>query len=78
MIKPYLLIETSHQKINLNRCNVEHLGSHPYISWKIAKLIIRYREQHGPFKQLEELKYIKILDEQAYKKIKEYLYITTD
>lgn len=33
----------------LNTCTVEDLGPHPYAGWKVAKALIAYRNQHGPF-----------------------------
>lgn len=37
------------KRINLNSCTEEELGPHPYCGWKLAKALIAYRKQHGPY-----------------------------
>lgn len=36
----------------LNSATAEQLGPHPYIGWKVARALVAYRAQHGPFKQV--------------------------
>ena len=49
-IRPYLLVFTNDvKKININTCSEKDLSSHPYISCKMAKFILKYREHHGVF-----------------------------
>ncbi|HRO39879.1 MAG TPA: helix-hairpin-helix domain-containing protein [Flavobacteriales bacterium] len=43
------------RRIPLNSCTVEELGSHPYMGWKVAKALIAYRQQHGPFTRVEHI-----------------------
>ena len=45
---------------------------HPYIKWALANAIVEYRNQHGAFKNLEELKNIMLIDEATFKKIAPY------
>ena len=72
----YLQIkDSSTLKINLNTCSKEDLKRHPYIKWNIANAIINFREQHGTFKSLEDLKKIHILKDNLYYKIVPYLSI---
>lgn len=61
------------QKININTIELDQLKAHPYISYKLAKIILNYRKQHGPFSEIEELMNIKILKIQDFEKIKPYL-----
>ena len=61
--------------ININTCTVKQLKNHPYINWNIANSIVNFREQHGVFKLLEDLKKIHILDNKLYYKIVPYLTI---
>jgi len=77
LIRPHLQLNSKDVvKIALNRASIEELGKHPYIRYTYAKLIVRYREQHGDFKQLNDLLGIKLIDELYLRKIAPYL--TTD
>ncbi len=42
-------------RINLNKYNIEHLTSHPYINFYQAKVIVEYRKKKGALKSLKEL-----------------------
>ncbi len=72
-IKPSLSLEIKVQQININQASKETLAGHPYISWKLAKLIIAFRSQHGPFKDLQDLKKMKELPKDFFEKIGPYL-----
>lgn len=75
-IKQYLKLEnTSIRKININTTTIEELKSHPYIKWNLANPIIAYRNEHGPFSKLEDLKNIMVITEEIYNKIVPYLSI---
>ena len=67
--------DSSLVKININTCSVKQLKNHPYINWNLANSIVNFREQHGLFKLLEDLKKIHILDKKLYYKIVPYLTI---
>jgi competence ComEA-like helix-hairpin-helix protein len=60
-------------QINLNTTNETELAKHPYIKTKLAQTIIAFRHQHGAFKQVDDLKQITILKDEAFEKIKPYL-----
>lgn len=47
--------EVKTQKININTASSAHLQSLPRIGPVMAERIIQYREQNGPFKNVEEL-----------------------
>lgn len=73
-ISPFIKLEgDSLKRININECSFKDLSSHPYISYKLAKLIVKYREHHGVYSSLEELKKIPLIDEQLFRKIAVYL-----
>ena len=61
------------RKIDINTATLELLKQHPYIRWNIAKAIVAYREQHGAFKNLEELQQIEAVSAEAYKKMLPYI-----
>ncbi|RYZ56297.1 MAG: helix-hairpin-helix domain-containing protein [Chitinophagaceae bacterium] len=61
------------RKINVNTATKDELKLHPYIRWQLANAIVEYRNQHGVFKSLEELKNIVLIDEGVFEKIRHYL-----
>ena len=41
--------------IRINQATVEALAAHPYITWQQARLIAAFRNQHGDFKNRDDL-----------------------
>ncbi len=75
-IKQYLKLENSAvRKININTASVEELKTHPYIRYSLANPIVAYRNQHGPFTKLEDIKKVMVVTEEVYNKIAPYLAI---
>jgi competence protein ComEA len=74
-IQPQLSIAPNFvlKKINLNTATLDVLKAHPYIRYQMANAIVQYRHQHGNFTQLDQLKNINLITEDAYEKIKHYL-----
>jgi competence ComEA-like helix-hairpin-helix protein len=62
-------------KININTCTFKELNNHPYIKFKITKNIMAYRDNHGSFKSVEDLKKIKTISDDLFIKIRPYLKI---
>jgi DNA uptake protein ComE-like DNA-binding protein len=62
-------------QIDINSAGTETLQSHPYIRWKLAKLIVEYRNQHGAFNAVEELLQLSLMDSASFKKIKPYIVV---
>lgn len=60
-------------KINLNTSNFDELRKHPYISFATATTIIAYRQQHGPYKSLAEIKNIHNIKPETIIKLEPYL-----
>ncbi|MBR9917091.1 helix-hairpin-helix domain-containing protein [bacterium] len=51
---PFLkLSKDSLVQIQINSIDIKTLSKHPYIDYKNAKLLVRYRESHGAFKSLD-------------------------
>lgn len=69
------LIQTSKaiQKININTADYQTLVTHPYLDSKRANAIIKYRQQHGDFKSVEDLKNIYAISAKVLEQIKPYL-----
>jgi len=60
-------------KIDINHISEKDLSKHPYISYKIARVIVNYRQQHGVFKNGSDLLKIHIIDKGLLAKITPYL-----
>lgn len=61
------------RRISINRVTVQELGSHPYISYQEAKVLLAYRLQHGPYGKADDLLRIKIFKLEWVEKIAPYL-----
>jgi competence protein ComEA len=72
-IKTRLQVGSDVRKINVNTATKDELKVHPYIRWNLANAIVEYRNQHGAFKSLDDLKNIVLIDEVTFKKIANYL-----
>lgn len=73
-IKPYLKMESSSvKKISINTAMLEQLKAHPYIRYALAKTIITYRDEHGPFESIDELKKINAITADLFDKMAPYL-----
>lgn len=44
------------EKININTASERRLSEHPYISNHLARLLVRYRFQHGDFRDVSDIK----------------------
>jgi competence protein ComEA len=65
--------ESSNRKINLNFADASQLTQLPGIGAKKAEAIIAYREEHGPFRSIDEIKNISGIGEQTFEQIKELI-----
>jgi len=59
-------------KLDINSINYKQLIQHPYFDKNKVQVLLNYRQNHGPFKSLNELKRIKAFDEQFYNQILPY------
>ncbi|MCL6259356.1 helix-hairpin-helix domain-containing protein [Aquiflexum sp. TKW24L] len=60
-------------KILINQADVNSLAKHPYINYGTAKVIVAFREQHGPYRSSDDLLKIKIFNEEWVNRLKPYL-----
>jgi len=67
-----LFVSGDLQKLNINKSSSDDLAKHFYFNYKISKLIVKYRENHGPFTQVADLKKIVAIDDSLYLKIEPY------
>lgn len=69
------LEEGSIHKITINTATEAILKEHPYIRYKAA-IIVRYRQEHGPFKEMNDLLRTGVIDEPLLQKLAPYLDFT--
>ncbi len=73
-LKDLLVVDTLMiVRIPINTCTVEALAAHPYAGWKIAKPLIAYRKQHGPFRNVADITGCAVVDEVVFRKLAPYL-----
>lgn len=61
------------QTVNINSATFDELWPHPYVGKPLARLIVAFRKQHGPYKTPEDLRQIKILKEESFVKLRPYV-----
>ncbi len=69
--KPIASFSSNIGKININRADDETLRLLPGVGKTIAARIIAYRQQKGPFKEIEELKNIQSVTLRRYEQLKD-------
>jgi DNA uptake protein ComE-like DNA-binding protein len=73
-ILPQISLNTAMvRKIPLNHCNVSDLKKHPYLTYNIANNIVLYRDRHGDFSSLQDIKQAVLVNEELFRKIAPYL-----
>jgi len=68
IVKPFIT-----QKININDAGVDDFKKHPYISFYVAQALVSYREKHGKYSKVEDIKKSVLVNEALYAKIAPYL-----
>ncbi|RZJ32881.1 MAG: hypothetical protein EOO51_15405 [Flavobacterium sp.] len=63
------------RKLNLNIATKDELKNHPYIRWNLANVLVEYRQRHGAFRSLDDLKKVLILPDSVFKKLLPYVAI---
>ncbi|MFN8252213.1 MAG: helix-hairpin-helix domain-containing protein [Ferruginibacter sp.] len=61
------------KQFNINTASADELRQHPYIRFNLANAIVQYRNQHGNFSSVEEIKKIMLVTEEIYSKAAPYL-----
>ncbi|WP_048826113.1 ComEA family DNA-binding protein [Hymenobacter sp. DG25B] len=59
--------------LNINQADLAALRDHPYVGLRLGRVLIAYREQHGPFRQADDLRPIRVLDAATLEKLRPYL-----
>ncbi len=70
----YAKIESPIRKIKINEASAEQLLNQSYLkNKKSVSVIINYRTQHGNYQSIDDLRKIRILDEETLRKLEPYL-----
>lgn len=72
-MKPYLLTSPVRRALYVNQMNAAELGQHPYLNRRTAEIIVRYRENHGPFTSVEDLKNVRAITAESLDGLLPYL-----
>jgi DNA uptake protein ComE-like DNA-binding protein len=59
-------------RINLNTVTENELKTHPYFKYKLARILVNYRNQHGRFSNFNDLLKIKVINDSILSRIKIY------
>jgi len=66
---------SSVEKVDLNSASAEMIEALPGVGPKLAREIVRYREEQGPFRKREDLLEIKGMGPKKLRQIEPYLTI---
>jgi len=73
IIPKLTIVNGNVKQININIATIDEMKAHPYLRYNLANAIFQYRQQHGNFNSVEEIKKIMLVTETAYNKISPYL-----
>lgn len=74
-ISKHLYCDDDFRKLDINKASEEELYNHPYISYKLARNIVEFRERMRLFEKVEELANIELVDGVLFSKLAPYLEI---
>lgn len=72
-IKPMLTCNGKVLQININTVDKTTLSTHPYFRGVPAGAILNFRDQHGPFNTVEDIKAVSVLTPEQFQKLRPYL-----
>jgi len=61
------------KQININTATVDELKVHPYIRYALANALVQYRNEHGKFVAVADIRKIMMVTDSSYKKLTPYL-----
>ncbi|MCU0441194.1 MAG: helix-hairpin-helix domain-containing protein [Bacteroidia bacterium] len=62
-------------RYDVNTVTSDQLKTHPYFKYKLSNAIVQYRNQHGSYKELADLKKIAIVNDSIFLNITRYLFV---
>lgn len=64
---------TKQEPIDINDADLQELKTLPGVGDAIAKRIVDFREEHGPFRRVEDLMRVKGIGEKSFAKMRPYV-----
>jgi competence protein ComEA len=65
-------------RVDINEADVAELSRLPGIGEQVAKRIVAYRKENGPFEKAEELMNVRGIGEKSFLKLRPYLSLGAD
>lgn len=69
----YIQPDFSPVQLCINTASVQLLAAHPYLTWSQARSIVNYREQHGLFTHIADLRALVLIDQTTFTKLSRYV-----
>lgn len=69
----FLLSHPAIRQININKATEAELKLHPYIRYNLAAAIVQYRNQHGNFGTVSDIKKIMMVTDDIFNRLSPYL-----
>jgi len=63
----------SGNQVNINTASEEELQTVPGIGKVLSKRIVEFRDEHGPFRKVEDIMKVRGIGEKSFEKIRPYL-----
>ncbi|MEO1219577.1 MAG: helix-hairpin-helix domain-containing protein [Bacteroidota bacterium] len=73
--RTYVAASFKPKQLDINTASFQALIRHPYLDYEQVKALIRHREKQGDFAEVTDLIKFKILDEDAFERVRPYLKI---
>ena len=64
--------------VNINTASSEEIAAIPGLGEKKSQAIVRFREKHGPFAKVEDLKRVDGVGDKLFEKIRPYVIVKVD
>ena len=72
-IRKHLVASPIVRPLYVNRADAATLAAHPFLQRSTATIIVRYRDNHGPFRSVEDLKKVRALTTETLDELLPYL-----
>ena len=69
----FFLGDEAIKTININEVDIKTFIKHPYVNYNMALRIVNFREVHGLFKSVDEIKTNDLVTDEDYSKLVNYL-----
>jgi len=73
-IAPLIMIDpVTIQQLNINSAEIKELGTHPYIGYNSARILVNFRVQHGPYTSWKDVEKVMGLPADFKEKLLPYI-----